>query len=367
MKKIKLADLNKILVIQTAFLGDTALTIPLFKEIKNINSNIKISLITSPRGYGAVKDSIYIDEIIVFDKYHENKGINGIKKIVKLINQYKPDAIVSPHRSLRTSLIVALSKVKFKIGYSNSALNFVYNYKVHYFQNLHEIDRILYLLSVFEGYDFRAAYVPLASEFKFINSDLIFIERFINQHKLTEQKQLILIAPGSVWKTKMYPPDNYIELIKKFELPSFRCIIIGSKDEYQLCEQIASATNSINAAGQLNLPQLLILMSKSSLVITNDSAPTHLAGLVNCPVLTIYGPTDPIFGFYPRNNNGYYVKLEGLKCQPCRIHGSNKCPIGTHKCMKELSPEIILQKVKFILKNHTKFEKENEINPQTNE
>lgn len=365
--KIKLADLNKIVVFQTAFLGDTALTIPLLKEIKKVNPNIKIIFVTSPRGADVVKNSIYIDEILVFDKYGEHKGFKGLKNIINLINQQSPDLFISPHRSMRTSLIALLINANHKIGYSNASLNFVYNHRVRYFFNLHEIDRILYLLSIFDDYNFRTAKVSLSSEFKFCSSDMNFIDDFMRNFELSQSTRLIIIAPGSVWKTKMYPIENYIELVKKIELIGCKCIIIGSKNEHQICEQISQATNSINTAGLFNIAQLLVLFNKCSLVITNDSAPTHLAGLVNCPVLTIYGPTDPIFGFYPRNENGYYVKLEGLKCQPCRIHGSDKCPLGTHKCMKELSPEIVFRKVEYILEKHTGLNDANRVNSQLNE
>ncbi len=345
-KKINFNEINKIAIIQTAFLGDTALTIPLAKEIRRINSSLNLTFITSPRGFGVIKNSIYIDNLMIFDKYGKDKGYRGMINLAKKLRKLDIDTIIAPHRSFRTSMIVALSKIKNRIGYTNASLGFVYNYRIPYYFHLHEVDRILSLLNAFDLYHFQPDSVPLISEFNDDIIDINFVERFVSEI----DSPIIAVAPGSVWKTKEYPAEHYEKIILKLKSLNFKLILLGSAQEYSLCQRIAEQTDSINSAGVFSIEQLLIFLKKCKMVVTNDNAITHLAGLVDCSVLTIFGPTAPEFGFYPYNkHNGFYIQLEGLACKPCRIHGSNKCPIGTHTCMKELSPELVFNKVLSIL------------------
>jgi heptosyltransferase-2 len=89
----------------------------------------------------------------------------------------------------------------------------------------------------------------------------------------------------------------------------------------------------------------------SSLVITNDSSPTHFASIFNIPTITIYGPTSPSFGFYPLADNSIVIEKMSVKCRPCSIHGKNKCPQKHFECMKNINPEIVFENVKKLLKN----------------
>jgi heptosyltransferase-2 len=122
-------------------------------------------------------------------------------------------------------------------------------------------------------------------------------------------------------------------------------LLIGAPDERRDCDAIADAAglpSTENLAGELSLGDLLALISIASRVISNDSAPLHLAESVGTPVTAIFGPTVPELGFGPIGERSGVVQIDGLACRPCRIHGSDRCPIGTHECMTRITTDVLL-------------------------
>ncbi|MFA6571811.1 MAG: glycosyltransferase family 9 protein, partial [Bacteroidota bacterium] len=173
-------------------------------------------------------------------------------------------------------------------------------------------------------------------------SDSDFVEQKLTWLKLDNQ-EIVLIAPGSIWATKRWLPEHFAVLCGMLKNRGFIPVLTGSKSDSSLCAEIAGISGAANLCGQTTIPQTIYLMQKSRLLVTNDSAPTHFAYLAGCPALVIYGPTSPKFGFGPRGEKDKMIQLEGLKCSPCRIHGSDKCPIKTFDCMKKLLPERVFK------------------------
>jgi heptosyltransferase-2 len=104
----------------------------------------------------------------------------------------------------------------------------------------------------------------------------------------------------------------------------------------------------LNLAGTMTLDQTISHIQQSVLLIANDSAPIHLASLVNCPTIAIFGPTHPAFGFGPLSEKSTVMQKD-LPCRPCSIHGQKSCPLGSHACMREIkSQEIAEQALKYL-------------------
>jgi heptosyltransferase II len=76
------------------------------------------------------------------------------------------------------------------------------------------------------------------------------------------------------------------------------------------------------------------LIERAAVLVTNDSAPLHLASAVDTPTVAIFGPTVPAFGFGPRASQSAIVERTDLRCRPCSTHGPVKCPLGHHNCMR---------------------------------
>ena len=139
----------KILIWQTAFLGDLILTTPLIHSLKNIYPASKIDIITKPFGLAVLKNNPYLNRVIVFDKRKDSNI-----QLIKMLRREKYDIAVSPHRSHRASYSLFLAGIKKRIGFDKAGFSFLYTNRVkHRFDGTHEIDRNLKLLTELKEYD----------------------------------------------------------------------------------------------------------------------------------------------------------------------------------------------------------------------
>ena len=338
---------KKILVIQTAFIGDVILTLPLIQVLyKELNAIVEV--LCTPVTSSLLKNNPNINDIIVFDKKGKDKGFRKLKRIINRIKFLRYDAIISPHRSARSSYISYKSKVEKRISFDTSSLKFLYTDLVKYDKGKHEILRNLNLLKPL-GVEKNEIIKP---ELYPDEEDKRTVELLLKILKIDLEKKFITIAPGSEWLTKRYPEFKYINLLKHLSKVDIQVVLIGSKKDNELCSFIldnCENKNVRNAAGKLTLLQSAELIGRSDLIITNDSAPLHLANAMNTRVFAIFGATVPEFGFYPIGVNDIIFETKGLKCRPCGIHGGNKCPEKTFACMKNISEsEIAEQAIKAI-------------------
>jgi heptosyltransferase-2 len=133
----------------------------------------------------------------------------------------------------------------------------------------------------------------------------------------------------------------------------FGVVLIGSREERALCDELMNSIRSpnvLNGAGEFSLLESAELIRRCGLIVSNDSAPVHLAGAMRVPIVAIYGATVPRFGFAPRGKQDTVVEREGLACRPCGIHGGERCPIGTFECMLSITPEQVRDAVRRTLR-----------------
>jgi heptosyltransferase-2 len=156
------------------------------------------------------------------------------------------------------------------------------------------------------------------------------------------------MSPASLWFTKQYPAEKWMELLRAVPTNSQVYLLGGPADE-QLCEHIitvASHPGTLNLAGKLTLLQSAALMSQATMNFTNDSAPMHLASAVNAPVTAIYCSTVPEFGFGPLSDDSMVAEVTGnLPCRPCGLHGYRACPENHFKCALNIDVEQLKQRL----------------------
>ncbi len=326
----------KVLVYQTAFLGDLILTSPLLKSIhKTFNCEVYLVL---RRGF---------EEVF--------KGFDFVKPIPvskpspfslsKLLREYSFDVALSPHRSHRASITLFLSRIPKRIGFDRAGFSFLYTDTVpHRFEKgLHEVERNLSLLKPLEM-EFNVVYdsepeLPLKPE-----------EVEFTLQKFGLKKPYIVFTPGSVWPTKAWLPEYYGEVIRYYSSKGYETVIVGSKSDFPYCQKAweTSGKAAKNLCGKTGLREFFSVIKGAELVISNDSSPVHVAVSVKTPVVEIYGATVPEFGFFPYGK-GEIVELQGLKCRPCGLHGKKSCPEKHFRCMADLKPEMVIEKADKLL------------------
>ena len=138
--------MNKILVIQTAFIGDAILTLPMIQKLKEIFNNVELHVLCIPSTKEIFSASPYVDKVIVYDKRRKDKNFISQMKLISRIRSEKYSRIYSPHRSFRTSLIVRFSGIKLTFGFDSSSFKNAYHYLIKYDPAKHEIQRNLDLI-----------------------------------------------------------------------------------------------------------------------------------------------------------------------------------------------------------------------------
>ncbi len=341
--------MEKILVIQTAFIGDALLTLPMIEKLKEKIPDSQVDIMAIPSTAEVFKLSPFLNEIIILDKKKKHKSIFSLLKFAKELRKKNYTKIYSPHRSLRTAIIVMQLGVRNTYGFSNSSLMHVYRNIIQYRYDQHEVQRNLDLIGY--NHDDGWRFTP-ECKISFHAKNKIDGILTVNGNP----KNIAVVAPGSIWNTKIYPKEYLDEVINFMGEIFEKIFIIGSEIDKNYCNEIAlnfdKKVNSV--AGELTVEESTELLGRSKFLLTNDSAPTHMGMCAGIPVLTLYCSTVPQFGFYPYNEKSSYLSYDDLDCKPCGIHGFERCPMKHFNCAFNLKPAIVIDKIKEML-NEEKY------------
>ena len=314
--------MNRILIIQTAFLGDVILATPIMSELKRLFPTAEIDVLVKKGNETLLQNNPNLNYVITFDK--SNGKYRSIKRLIKQIRSRKYDLVINLHRFGSSGIITALSGAKKKYGFKKNPFSFAYTKKFnHEIDNgLHEVERNLSIIKEFGAVSLkRPELFPSKLNFEKIKS--------------FTTKSFFCMAPASVWFTKQLPKEKWVELIQRMSEKG-TIYLLGGNADIQLCDEIilaAGKENAVNLAGQLNLLESAALMSKAKRCFVNDSGPLHLASAMNSPVTAYFCSTVPSFGFGPLSED-FEIKetKEKLDCRPCGLHGFKTCPKGHFKC-----------------------------------
>ena len=329
-------DVRNIVVVQTAFVGDVILTLPLVQACRRIYPNAAVDLVVIPAAKELCSNHPDIRETIVFDKRGVDDGIGGMIRLAQGLRSRSYDLALIPHRSLRSALLALLARIPIRIGFNRSAGRLILTSTARYEHGRHEIDRNLALLQKAGGGSVPRELPRLHPS----NEDRKRVDRLLVELEVVRPESLIAIAPGTVWNTKRWLKERFSSLAVNFDEEGFEVVLVGGPDDRTLCEEIRTLSGSphvYSTAGMLSLLQSTELIRRCRLLVCNDSAPMHMAAAVGTPVVAIFGATVPAFGFGPSGPRDVVVETNDLKCRPCSIHGGAKCPIRTFDCMINIS------------------------------
>ena len=329
--------MKNFLVIQTAFIGDAVLTLPMIQKLKELHSGCNVDVVCTPATEEIFRCSDSVRDVIVMDKRGAHKSILQVYKLARKISLNGYIKVFSPHRSFRSSLLVMFLGVRETYGFSNSSFRYVYKNLIQYEKSSHEVKRNLSLI----GFNPSEDLDQILPKLKASGEGIAKVEEFKKKNNLDKY---IVMAPTSVWKTKIYPKEYFIEIAKHFGGRGYKVILMGSeKDSFILKEFLNYYDKLILASGVFSLVESAEFLRGAAAVISNDSAPAHLGLCANIPVLMLYCSTIPEFGFYPYSSKSRYLSIGGLSCKPCGIHGKTECPLKTFDCGYKLTPGLVIK------------------------
>ncbi|WP_288096412.1 glycosyltransferase family 9 protein [Hydrotalea sp.] len=328
--------MEKVLLIQTAFIGDVVLATGLLEKIHAQYPETLLHVLVRKGNELLFEAHPYIKKVLIWDK--KKQKYRHLIQLIFQIRKEKYTRVINVQRFAATGLLTAFSGAAETIGFRTNPFSCFFTKSIthHFGENgtpLHEIERNQQLIAHFTNG--KAALPKL-----YYNASIAASVQYL------QNKKYICIAPASVWFTKQYPVEKWIELIHQIP-DSLTIYLLGAVSDNALCANIAAASSGKqveNLAGKLSFLQSAALMETAFMNYVNDSAPMHFASAVNAPVTVVYCSTIPAFGYGPLSHEQYIVGVqELLSCRPCGIHGRAGCPQGHFHCALHIQAHQLLQ------------------------
>jgi heptosyltransferase I len=366
-------DFRKILLIKLSAVGDVVHTIPVLNKLRRRYPTAQLDWLVTPAIAELLRHHPAITNIIEFEREAWSTPwrlapFASYARLATKLRRAAYDLVVDMHGQFRTAALTLATGASARIGFDRpragvwdaSARKFPEQARKHAWQgaregswlaythhipvptlDLHAVDRYLNVGPIL-GLDRE----PADFSFPIPQSAVSRVETLLAQHGV-DGTDIVIMAPGTIWETKHWGSDRFAKVAGHFLSKGFAVILIGSRRERAVCEEVAAlAPGAIDLAGMTALSELAALIRRSAISITNDSGPMHLAVALDRPVVSIFGPTDPVWiGPYRRANAVLHADLQ---CSPCYLRQLKHCH-HDHACMRSVSAPAVIERAERIL------------------
>ncbi|MCC6242723.1 MAG: glycosyltransferase family 9 protein [Gemmatimonadaceae bacterium] len=352
------------------------LTTPL---IERLAARGPVHVVATPANAALLVGHPAVASVIVFDKRGADRGVGGVRRVAAALRQTGATTAYMAQGSLRTAALARLAGIPVRVGFSTSPGRVLYTQRVPFDATLHHAQRLWSLASAPHAAaphetaphetaphgatpKVRPSLFPSVADYAKADALLSSGPSGTRVHNDATSAsgprvRTVVFAPGSVWATKRWPAFDAlgVELLQRaaqqWPHDRVRLVIIGAAGDAPLAASIIRAVHAadtatphgrtmevIDATGNLSLLGSAALLARADALVTNDSAPLHLASAMNTPTVALFGPTVPAFGFGPLADAQAVVQREGLACRPCHAHGPQQCPLTHWDCMRQVTP-----------------------------
>jgi heptosyltransferase-2 len=338
----------RLLVAQTGFLGDVVLTTPLLSALRRTLAPDSMTVLTTPQAKPLLEHHPDVDRVVVDAKRQGQRSPSGLVCMAQELRRSHFQVAFAPHKSLRTALLLALAGIPYRLGFRQSPGWFLYHRTAVRDTQSHEVERILSLLRACEVDPQQHIATP---QVMYDDAAQQHAQTLLDAAGIGHKEPVIIVCPGSVWFTKRWTIEGYAALVRRLEQTYGRTLICGGPDDLSVAQavQTQAGGQSVCLAGQADLQTFMALIDRARIVISNDSAPMHLAVARNVPVVAIFCATTPSLGYGPYSSRAVIVEQKDLACRPCGRHGGPRCPRGTEDCMRLITVNDVLHGVDQLL------------------
>jgi heptosyltransferase-1 len=380
---LRYRDFRRILLIKLSAVGDVVHTIPVLNKLRRRYPSARIDWLITPAIAELLRHHPAISNVVEFDRTEWSapwrwSAFTSSARLAGKLRAVDYDLVVDMHGQFRTAVLALATRAPVRIGFDRpraevweasartlpaearkhawkgaregSWLAYTHHIRVPTL-DVHAVDRYLSVGPML-GLDEEAADfsfpIPVAAASR--------IDWLLQEHGIggLGPSGLLTIAPGTIWETKHWRSEAFAEVARHFMRKGFAVALIGSVRERTACEEVATlAPGSVNLAGETTLTELAAIIRRSTICLTNDSGPMHLAVALGRPVVSIFGPTDPLWiGPYRRVDA---VLQAGLSCAPCYLRLLSRCP-HDHACMREVSAHAAIERIEMSLTDSRSIE-----------
>lgn len=352
------AAADNILVVLPNWVGDTVLATPTLRTLRNTYPDSKITYLLRPYLAELLAGCPWVDQLLYWPGRKKGFPKQTTLDLLKCLKSQRFDLALLLANSIRSALIVSLAKIPRRVGYDRDGRGVLLTDKLlpdRYNGRLLPISALKYYLSLADYLGCRTDdyQLELFTEPQFEHE----VDSLFLRHGLDPDKGFAVINPGaSFGPAKCWQADSFAavgdQLVENFNLNvviscSPRETAVVKRITDKMTQPVVAVTDPVMGLGTLKA-----LIKRCSLLVTNDTGPRHFATAFGVPLITVFGATDPRWTetLYVRERQ---VRIE-LDCGPCM---KRTCPEKHHKCMRDIKPKYVLEHVRELLGDTTRYQR----------
>ncbi|HLN28107.1 MAG TPA: glycosyltransferase family 9 protein [Gemmataceae bacterium] len=367
-------EFERILLIKPSAVGDVIHTLPVLVKLRARYPAARIDWLLTPSIADLVGHHPALSNVVLFARneftrvWRSRSASASLFRLFKTIRQTRYDLVIDLHGQFRSALFTLASGAGTRIGFDRPKIDprkgrdlhlakeayrhgwrgtregawVTYSHRIPIpTLDVHAANRYLWLGPLL-GLDTAPPdfSLPVPSE------AMARIDGLLQDHGLLGSSYAVL-APGTMWETKHWRPEGFAQVGRHLSRNRQRVVLAGSAKERERCQAVAAACpGACDLSGQTTLSELAALLQRAAICVTNDSGSMHLAVALGRPVVSIFGPTDPLcVGPYGRPEA---VVRTHIPCSPCYLRKLRSCPYE-HACMNEVSAEMVIERIEAVL------------------
>jgi lipopolysaccharide heptosyltransferase II len=327
-----MARVGRVVVVQPAFIGDVVFTSALVDALADQFAEVEVCV--TPRARDVVLAMPRAAGVQVFDKRGVDSGIGGLWRAARRLRERAYDVAVLPHESPRSAMLALLARIPRRIGFAGVPGSPFYT------------ERVAAPHGTFLS---REAALARAAGAEPRPMRLVPRGGWVRaaDERLQGAKAIASLCIGSEWETKIWPAQQFADLADRLAERGLLPVLLGGARETVLAEavQARAGTRCLDTTGN-PLGEALAILARSAVVVGGDTGLVHAARALGTPTVALFGPS-PVTA-HEMGDRQRAVSLH-LDCSPCSVHGQRQCPLGHHRCMRDLSAETVLAHCETVL------------------
>lgn len=338
--------IERVVVRGVNWVGDAVMTVPALRELRRLLPRARVTLATRPWAEGIFAGADFIDDFLV--TRHGSSRPAALLREAREWRARRFDLAVLLPNSFAPALVAALARVPFRTGYATQGRAPLLTHRVavpawrgsrhelfYYLHLVGELERSLYGTSTVET---REPDLSL----RVTDERAYEVKHLLHDYGVRSHRPVVAVCPGSTnSRAKRWPAERFAAVGDMlYERLDANVVLLGAAEELDISQEVARHMRvpPIVLTGRTDLAQTAAVLKASNLLLTNDTGPAHIGAAVGCPVLVIFGPTNPVTT-RPFSDTAEVVRRPP-DCAPCMLRD---CPID-HRCMTAITPEEVFER-----------------------
>jgi lipopolysaccharide heptosyltransferase I len=373
MPSLQCREFERILLIKPSAVGDVIHTIPVLVKLRERYPQARIDWLLTPPIAELIGHHPALSNVVLFARkeyarfWHSRRVAGQMMQFLRDLRKPRYDLVIDLHGQFRSALLALITGARVRIGFDRPrkevrevGRKLVKEAYIHGWTgtregawraythripiptlDVHAIDRYLWV-GGFLGFDDR----PIDMRIPVPPAAVQRVDELLASRRLLG-KPLAILVPGTIWETKHWHVEGFAETARHLVKTGHTVVLAGTSSERERCRAVAILCPEVlDLAAQTTLSELAALIQRARICVTNDSGSMHLTVALGRPVVSVFGPTDPVWiGPYGRTNAVVQAPTE---CAPCYLRDLKHCHHG-HSCMRQVSSAMVIERIEQVL------------------